>query len=401
MKEKRNSTKKQVMEKNGITLIALVVTIVVLLILAGITISLVFSENGIITKAQEAANKTKEAVINEQEGFNKLYNELVNALDSEKGEKWDEENVYKVVSEDGIKVPVPNGYVASEATGENTVIGGFVIYEGEEKVTDSNVADAQTTRNQFVWVPVNNINEYKLISWNGEKVIDVATDETPLDTYYSTKIANEDVSTETIINKAGDDTAGLTIDSSKESIETYGGFYVGRYEASYDISTNKVETKKNKQPYTNVSYQDVLTLGLTKQESRGQITGLNMRKFNNMLSGKQWDAMIKWINETNDNLYDNKGNIGTDKINTGSNEDYKVNNIYDISGNVAEWSTERYGTNENVTRGGAYNQSNIKANQREHNNGEASEQIGFRQNIVLPIKLPDSDPVLGGNQILQ
>lgn len=216
-------------------------TIVVLLILAGITISLVFSENGIITKAQEAANKTKEAVINEQEGFNKLYNELVNALDSEKGEKWDEENVYKVVSEDGIKVPVPNGYVASEATGENTVIGGFVIYEGEEKVTDSNVADAQTTRNQFVWVPVNNINEYKLISWNGEKVIDVATDETPLDTYYSTKIANEDVSTETIINNAGDEAAGLTIDNSKESIETYGGFYVGRYEASYDISTNSTK----------------------------------------------------------------------------------------------------------------------------------------------------------------
>ena len=104
MKEKRNSTKKQVMEKNGITLIALVVTIVVLLILAGITISLVFSENGIITKAQEAANKTKEAVINEQEGFNKLYNELVNALDSEKGEKWDEENVYKVVS--CVRVPL-------------------------------------------------------------------------------------------------------------------------------------------------------------------------------------------------------------------------------------------------------------------------------------------------------
>ena len=49
---------------SGITLIALVVTIVVLLILAGITISLVFSENGIIAKAREAAEKTNQAVIN-------------------------------------------------------------------------------------------------------------------------------------------------------------------------------------------------------------------------------------------------------------------------------------------------------------------------------------------------
>ena len=55
---------------SGITLIALVVTIVVLLILAGITISLVFSENGIIAKAREATEKTNQAVINEQVQMN-------------------------------------------------------------------------------------------------------------------------------------------------------------------------------------------------------------------------------------------------------------------------------------------------------------------------------------------
>ena len=49
-------------QNKGITLIALVVTIVVLLILAGITINLVFSENGIIAKAREAAEKTNEAM---------------------------------------------------------------------------------------------------------------------------------------------------------------------------------------------------------------------------------------------------------------------------------------------------------------------------------------------------
>ena len=49
----------------GITLIALVVTIVVLLILAGITISLVFGSNGVIKKAQEANENTKIAQVRE------------------------------------------------------------------------------------------------------------------------------------------------------------------------------------------------------------------------------------------------------------------------------------------------------------------------------------------------
>ena len=65
---------------SGITLIALVVTIVVLLILAGITISLVFSENGIIAKAREAAEKTNQAVINEQAQMNELAGYMENML---------------------------------------------------------------------------------------------------------------------------------------------------------------------------------------------------------------------------------------------------------------------------------------------------------------------------------
>ena len=65
---------------NGITLIALVVTIVILLILAGITISLVFGPNGVVKKAQEAANKTNEAVINEQAQMNSVTSTIENML---------------------------------------------------------------------------------------------------------------------------------------------------------------------------------------------------------------------------------------------------------------------------------------------------------------------------------
>ena len=69
----------------GITLIALVVTIIVLLILASVTISAIFSDNGIIKKAQEAANKTKEAVEQEQAELNQLYNDLASIMNNTTG----------------------------------------------------------------------------------------------------------------------------------------------------------------------------------------------------------------------------------------------------------------------------------------------------------------------------
>lgn len=57
-------------KENGITLIALVVTIIVLIILAGISISLVLGDNGIITKAKQAKAETEQAKVNEETGLN-------------------------------------------------------------------------------------------------------------------------------------------------------------------------------------------------------------------------------------------------------------------------------------------------------------------------------------------
>ena len=59
-----------------------------------------------------------------------------------------------VKSADGVVVPVPKGFTASEATGENEVNKGFVIYQGTDQVNDGNVDNAQESRNQFVWIPV-------------------------------------------------------------------------------------------------------------------------------------------------------------------------------------------------------------------------------------------------------
>ena len=69
--------KTKVKQERGVTLIALVVTIVVLLILAGVSINAIFSDNGIIKRAQEAQNKMNDA---QQKDLNSI-NELNNWLD--------------------------------------------------------------------------------------------------------------------------------------------------------------------------------------------------------------------------------------------------------------------------------------------------------------------------------
>ena len=68
----------------GITLIALIVTIVIMLILAGVTINMLLGEDGIISTAQEAQNTWEGAILNEQQEIQNLANEL-NSIINENG----------------------------------------------------------------------------------------------------------------------------------------------------------------------------------------------------------------------------------------------------------------------------------------------------------------------------
>ena len=159
---------------SGITLIALVITVIVLIILAGVTISLVVGDDGIITKAKEAKQNMTNASAEEEELMQNMLNEM-NEIESGIGggtieppdppkdptdpENWDKEKVPEVVTEGDRHAPIPKGYVVSKADGEKTIENGLVIYEGTEDVTNDNVAEAQKTRNQYVWIPVDEIND--------------------------------------------------------------------------------------------------------------------------------------------------------------------------------------------------------------------------------------------------
>lgn len=136
------------MKRNqGITLIALVITIVVLIILAGVTINTIIGENGIIIKAQEAKVNMQNAQGEEQEVINSLYNRLLQVEREEKPS--DHPNVEKYIQQ----VPIPKGFYYVGGTVEE----GLVISDSsadENKGTDHEVAKT-LVGNQFVWIPVN------------------------------------------------------------------------------------------------------------------------------------------------------------------------------------------------------------------------------------------------------
>ena len=78
-KKMKLENKRGYLGEKGITLIALVVTIVVLLILAGVSVNAIFNENGLIKKAQEAQSKMDEAKNNDL----KTIDELTNLIDNQ------------------------------------------------------------------------------------------------------------------------------------------------------------------------------------------------------------------------------------------------------------------------------------------------------------------------------
>ena len=258
--------------QKGITLIALVVTIVVLLILAGVGINAVFSDNGIIKRAnsaQEKIDRAKQGDISGIDDLNKVINEHAGALSNLKSysevAKNDDGTVkanskYKD-SENNIAV-IPTGYKVSDVATEQTISKGLVIKDA--------------SNNEFVWIPVSNVGEYKRTAWNNETLKDIVeTDEEKENSYYQ-GIKNSGSSgiedgggilgqSDVKIQKAMIVMDILSSFDDDTSIEKYGGFYMGRYEASYNSTTGKVETQKGKTPYTNIDISKI-KYGVPQQE---------------------------------------------------------------------------------------------------------------------------------------
>ena len=381
--------------KNKKRVVSVIIAIAILLVVVGTVLAVTGISNNI--------KEEKAEVVEEQ-------------TESKASEIVLENNKYMHVETDasGDEVPVPNGFVGSKAAGENEIDTGFVIYEGEEEVTDSNVQTVQTSRNQYVWIPVEDISKFYGTDANGKswgKNYNYTTGTNSSSTFdevtgtyaYNWSETNGVMSISSSTNYREPDvlrsydtpyylrTYKVSEDSMLDfllrqqtdfkkminSVEKYGGFYIGRYETG-DLNQEVAVVQKGN---TNIASQTWYAM----YEKCKTLSDNNNNIETGMIWGNQWDRTMMWLMECNAKdettgkskeevisdstswgnysnatfQYTNSSGVTATKnsgsgvrIPTGSTEYTKANNIYDLAGNVYDWTMEAYSTSYRVSRGG-------------------------------------------------
>lgn len=422
-------------KNKGITLIALVITIIVMLILAAISITMLTGDNSILKRAVDAKENNDKASIEEEmrlaimaagittdglinagtlkselqkAGFTVI--DITDGIGNLAGYKV-RKNIYsnnidlstgKFEQVEGLTEAelnaLPNGVeeledkdipsylkingelkpnIKAVITGNVAIPVGFYYVGGtkdegvviSDSSADSGLGTSHATTqtlsgNQFVWVPVDSTTVFVRYQHYYNKQPKAITD------YYEPSQTGFQYSTE-----AAEYTAMYN------SVTGNKGFYVARYEASSsnNSSTGDAESKGNKTPWTSIAWGDsMISIGTSGAVYKSQHMYTNRATHgvtSTLIYGTQWDAIMTWIDpayktstcavedDSTNNIEksyvansEGKGYYKTATVTpssvttTASDSVYAVKNIYDLAGNVAEWSMEGYYTNFRVSR---------------------------------------------------
>ena len=405
-KKKSLNIRKLKKQVKGITLIALVVTIIVLLILAGVAISLTIGQNGIFSRAEQAANTWRNAETNEQLAMGELEDWMDGYMNGNGGNQGGGDTA--TVVDD---VTIPDGfYYAGGSKDTGLVISDNPDDEIEwDEETSTNAVPNDLEGNQFVWVPVANpenyfIDETATLNTNAtgtgeenEVTTNVYSNLTIRsgDSYTSVKPGDtSSVREPDVLNDYDTDAQYhydiLGFDSTKamaesfvaeykamsDSIKKYKGFYIGRYE----LTANGEKT--------GASLTDQNWYNLYKA-CQNVVTGKENVK-STMIYGVQWDAVCDWLEQSGFNTDTDSSSWGNynsgSKIDTGSNSTYEANGIFDLAGNCFEWTQEAYSTSRRILRGGVCcSGSNLPASDRNYRNpGVSNSSYSSRATLYMP-----------------
>ena len=369
-------------KQTGITLIALVITVIVLLILAGVTIAALSGDNGILTRAKEAKEKTEQAQKDEE----KILSEMENML-----ENVDLDNVDLQDTNPAATIP------------ENSI-----VLEGD---ANKGILIKDKNENEWVWVEVPKTTVFAGLT------IDT-TQELTEQNY--TDIKNKLIEYVGIYRKGSAsqncnrtdewyDGCGMTSDEYTsayqemlKSVYTYGGFWIGRYEAGIEGTTTETTNARTDSSARisietspkAISQKDAIPYNwvyCSEAQALAKEMTPNSNYTSSLMFGIQWDLVCKYLevkgklgtaNINSDSSawgnYSNvKRTISSDKakkgsswtsitgtkpassilLTAGASDDTKKMNIYDFAGNIWEWTLERaigYDSSPCVCRGGSY-----------------------------------------------
>ena len=293
-----------------------------------------------------------------------------NNLSQEMQEAVENGYVYAVLEEtvgvNKVRAVVPVGYKVSNS--ECEITKGLVIYDGE---SNSN------RNNEFVWIPASNMKVATLsdqyvvnTNYKEPKVISEWDIETEYD--YDTQDELNAIYGNAYFTYPGTDFAyEAHYKEMAESVNKYGGFYIGRYETTVDGS-NKIGSKLNENVLVAntklgmFNNKEARWWGLYYAQRHANVSGNRNKVQTNMIWGQQWDKMIEFFGNDSSvyaaidtNTYDKPSVISKSGQATYTNKNDNTDvikdeilNIYDLRMNTYDWTAEAWYTSNRCTRGG-------------------------------------------------